>query len=308
MTTQKQTISVVVSAYNEEEKIKECLLSVKFADEIIVVDNQSSDNTAKIARLAGAIVISRPNNAMLNINKNFGFSKASSVWILNLDADERATPQLISEIKKKIGERNGTDGYWIPRKNIIFGKWIEHSIWWPDYQLRLFKNGKGKFAERHVHEPIEVHGKTEKLEESLIHINYTTVSQYLQKLDNIYTENEAEQFIAEGKTIHWVDAIRFPVNDFLKTFFLQKGYKEGLHGLVLSLLQAFYSLIVFAKVWEKQGFKEENSKTFLKDTYKEFEKAFSDITYWFLTVTLDETSQKGKKFFYKLRRKMIKRP
>src|SRR3989344_2582673 len=181
-------ISTVVSAYNEEEKIEECLKSVEnLADEIIFVDNTSHDKTIEIAKRHKAKVFIRPNDpVMLNKNKNYGFSKAAGDWILSLDADERITPVLAKEIKAAVKQKN-IKGFEIPRKNIIFNKWIQHSIWWPDYNLRLFQKN----------------------------------SQFLRKLDTIYTESETENFIKKGDQIHWYDAIRWPASDFLKTFFLE---------------------------------------------------------------------------------------
>src|SRR4030043_2088266 len=157
------SISVVVSAWNEEGKIERCLASAKWANELIVVDNSSIDKTPHVAKKMGATVFTRPNNPMLNINKNFGFEKASSDLILCLDADEQLTPELSGEIQKVIRDSQETVGYWISRKNIIFGKWIEHGLWWPDKQLRLFRQGKGKFPCKHVHEYIEVSGPTGEL-------------------------------------------------------------------------------------------------------------------------------------------------
>ncbi len=190
---------------------------------------------------------------------------------------------------------------------MIFGKWIQHGIWWPDYQLRLFRNGKGKFEEKHVHEMIIVDGQTEKLSEPMTHENYVSVSQYLQKLDTIYTENEAENFIASGKKIHGTDALTFPVRDFLKTFFAQEGYKDGLHGLVLSLLQSCYSLVVFAKIWEKQGFQEYNSPNFLTEVFITAKKLAYETKYWFLTSFINESSNSFQRLTYKIKRKMIQR-
>ena len=246
-------LSVVISAYNEEAMIEDCLKSAKdLADEIIFVDNTSQDRTVEIAKKYTKKVFTRENDpVMLNKNKNFGFTKATGDWILSLDADERLTTELSAEIRNKIRE-NHFSAYEIARKNIIFGKWIQHSIWWPDYNLRLFRQGKGKFPENHVHEKLEVEGEVGKLENPMIHHNYQTVSQFINKLNKTYTESETEHFIKSGKSINWFDAIRWPTNDFLKTFFMQKGYKDGLHGLVLSLFQAFYSLVFFAKVWERK--------------------------------------------------------
>ncbi|KKP94008.1 MAG: Glycosyl transferase family 2 [Parcubacteria group bacterium GW2011_GWA1_36_12] len=297
-------ISTVVSAYNEEEKIEECLKSVEnLADEIIFVDNTSHDKTIEIAKRHKAKVFIRPNDpVMLNKNKNYGFSKAAGDWILSLDADERITPVLAKEIKAAVKQKN-IKGFEIPRKNIIFNKWIQHSIWWPDYNLRLFQKNSGRFPEKHVHEKIEVSGKVAKLENPMTHYNYQTISQFLRKLDTIYTESETENFIKKGDQIHWYDAIRWPASDFLKTFFLERGYKDGLHGLVLSLFQAFYSLVFFAKVWEKkEKFKDLTPDNFLREVSKEFAKVIKDSKYWFNTVMIDELP--AKKLYYKIRRKI----
>lgn len=316
----KIKISVVVSAHNEEQKIRDCLESVGFADEIIVVDSGSKDATVTIAKEYDAKVFKRENNPMLNVNKNFGFSKATGDWVLSLDADERVTPELREEIKEVIENSNGkwkmlaslrsgengkSDivGYWIPRKNIIFGKWIQSDMWWPDYQLRLFRRGKGRFGQKHVHEYIEVDGETKKLREPLVHYNYSSIAQYLYKMDTIYTENEVANLIASDRTITWIEAIRFPLQDFLKTFFARKGYRDGLHGLILSFLQAFYMEIVFLKVWEKQGFPEHNNGDFLDNVYREIMKFKKEFRYWFLTSVIQETKNPLKKFFYRLLRK-----
>ncbi|CAN5172908.1 glycosyltransferase family 2 protein [soil metagenome] len=296
-------LSVVISAYNEEKKIEDCLKSVKFADEIIFVDNTSTDKTVEIAKKYTDKVFTRVNNPMLNVNKNFGFLKASGEWILSLDADERVSSELADEIKKVISGEITAHGYLIPRKNIIFGKWIQNSIWWPDYQLRLFKKEKGKFPGKHVHELVEVVGDVEKLTHPLVHYNYETVSQYLYKLDKIYTENEAENFLAFGKKLHYLDVLRFPVEDFLKTFFLQKGYRDGLHGLVLSLLQSFYAIVVFAKIWEKQGFPEENGRNFLKDVFNEYKNLQRKIMYWFLSSFISESKNIVEKNLLRIKRK-----
>lgn len=295
-------ISVVISAFNEEKNITECMESVKWADEIIVVDNSSLDKTAEIAKKLGASVIKKENNLMLNKNKNFGFTKARNEWILNLDADERASVELHEEIKEKLAESK-VDGYWIPRKNIIFGKWIQHSIWWPDMHLRLFKKGKGVFPEKHVHEHIQVKGEVEELSGSIIHENYQSISQFLYKMDKIYTENEVQNYMNNGKKVGYLDAVRYPAQDFLKTFFYQKGYKDGTHGLVLSILQSFYAFIIFAKIWEKQGFNEEDSVNKLSMLYKESKKIAAEFNYWFLTEIIAEVKNPAKKIYYKILRK-----
>lgn len=296
------TLSVVISAYNEESKIRDCLASVQWADEIIVVDNQSNDSTAEISKTMNAKVITRKNNPMLNINKNEGFNQATSEWILNLDADERITPELENEIKQIIHNDQAQDGYRIPRKNMIFGKWIEHGLWWPDHQLRLFKKGIGKFPCVHVHEYIEITGEVGTLMHPFLHENYQTVSQFIQKMDRIYTENEVENKLKAGYTLRWTDALLFPARDFLNVYYARKGYKDGLHGLVLSLLQACYALVVFAKLWEKKQFPiQEISHRSFQDQVKKIQK---ESNYWFRSRTIDESASPLTKTLSKIQRKV----
>ena len=298
------TISVVVSAFNEEKMIEDCLKSVKdLADEIILIDNTSSDKTVQIAKKYADKIFVQPNNpVMLNTNKNFGFNKASGQWIISLDADERITKDLEKEIQMLVLDQRYT-GYEIPRKNIIFGKWIKHAIWWPDYNLRLFRKGKGNFPLKHVHEKLEVKGNISRLKNPILHYNYQTISQFIKKLDTTYTESEVENFLISGKKIYWHDAIRWPANDFLKTFFLQKGFRDGFHGLVLSIFQAFYSFVFFAKVWERhENFKDLTEDNFLLKTIKEFGKVSSDFKYWVNTSMMEE--KPIKKIYYKIKRRL----
>ncbi len=299
------TISVVLSVYNEENNIKDCLESVKdLADEIIVVDNSSTDNTAAIAKKYTTHVYSQKNDERdIDGLKNFGFKHATSKWTFCIDADERVTPELAAEIKEMVGQESEFSGYWISRKNIIFGKWIQNDMWWPDYQLRLFKTGSGKYTSGKVHRNLEVEGATEKLNSPLTHLNYTYTTQYVEKL-NKYTTIEAEGIISSGYKFNWLDAIRFPVNDFVKTFFLQKGYKDGLHGLVLSMLQAFYMEVVFVKVWEKEGFREYDNENFIDLVMKEFKQSILKAKYWVASVKITETKNPFKKARLKVARKI----
>lgn len=299
-------ISVVISAHNEEKNIRDCIDSVAdFASEIIVIDNDSTDRTAELAEKMDAIVYKQLNDVKkIDIQKNFGFEKATMPWVLSLDADERITPALAAEMIKEISKDSKTAGYWIPRKNIIFGKWIRHSIWWPDYQLRLFRKNKGRFPHATVHLPLEVKGETKHLSEPMEHKSYDTIQGFVNRLNNIYTEVEAESAF-NSKKMHWSDAIRLPVSDFLKTFFLQRGYKDGMHGLVLSMLQAFYMFIVAAKVWEKQGFYERGEKEILKGVEKEFQNVSAEGKYWIFSAYQNETRNPLKKMFYIISKKLI---
>lgn len=300
-------ISVVISAYNEKDLIKDCLESIHgLADEIIIIDNTSQDRTSEIAKKYTSKIFTRPNNLMLNINKNFGFGKATGDWILSLDPDERVEPELKEEILSVVkNSDSGVEGYKIPRKNIIFGKWIQHTGWYPDYQLRLFRRGKGKFAEKHVHEQLTLSGEAGALKAHLLHLNYTSISQFLYKMNQIYTPNEAGNILESEKAVVWQDAIRWPTQEFLKRFFAESGWKDGLHGLVLSLLMAFYHLIVFVHVWEKQGFVEASEKDFFKSATCEFKKTGKDFHYWLDRTQIDNEESTLGKLMLKLKRKIV---
>lgn len=278
-------ISAVVSAFNEEKNIERCLKSLSFANEIIVVDNSSLDKTAEIAKKYTKNIYKQKNNPKeIDIQKNFGFEKSSYEWILSIDGDEEVSKELAQEIKKILNTKpsilSNINGFWIPRKNYMFGKWIkENTGWYPDYQLRLFRKGKGEYKSQHVHEDLSIDGETEKLKEHLIHHNYDSIEQYIKKI-MIYAPNEAENKLENGYLFSYFDAIRFPLADFLNWFFARKGYKDGFHGLMLALMQAFYHFLVFAFIWEKKGFKEYDKEDFLKDTEKEFRRAGKEIIFW----------------------------
>lgn len=301
----KPKISVVISAWNESARIEKTLKAVAgWADELVFIDSGSTDDTPTIARRFTDQVYKRPNHKMLNVNKNFGFSKATGDWILCLDADEQVTPELAVEIQKTTQE--ATDelvGYWISRKNIIFGKWIRHGLWWPDTQLRLFRRGRGRFPEQHVHEYIAVDGKTGVLQEPYIHQNYDSVSQFIRKMDEIYTESEVTNLRTAGYVFSWYDAIRFPVSDFLKIYFAQDGWRDGLHGLVLALLQSAYSLVVFAKLWENQGFPERQPS--VAAIHLEFGARIRELFYWLLTVRMKTSANLLVRLFWKIRRRFF---
>ncbi len=299
----KQTLSVVISAYNEELALGRCLTSVSFADEIIVVDNTSLDQTIKVAKKFTQHIFSRPNQLMLNVNKNYGFAKAKSDWILNLDADEQVTPELAKEIIEKINSRSSEDGFWIKRKNFSFGKWIQHGLWWPDKQVRLFRRGKGLFPCVHIHEYIKIDGLVGELKEPYLHYNYESVHQYLTKIDRAST-SEAISLQDMKYQLSWYDAFRFPFSDFLKVYFAQKGFKDGLHGLVLALFQAFYSFCVFAKAWEMQKFPQRDVGP--KAIEEEMQLRAKEARYWILTMMIEETKNVFTQIIRKVQRKFTR--
>jgi (heptosyl)LPS beta-1,4-glucosyltransferase len=299
----KQTLSVVVSAYNEEKTLTRCLSSVRqLADEIIVVDNESQDTTVGIAKKFTKKIYSQKNILMLNTNKNYGFTQATGDWILNLDADEEIPKDLADEIRSTIQSHPQENGYWIKRKNIIFGKWITHGLWWPDKQIRLFRRGKGMFPCIHIHEYIAVEGTVGELSVPYHHYNYETVHQYLTKIDRAST-SEAQSLKDMDHPLVWYDAIRFPLSDFLKIYFAQHGYKDGLHGLVLALFQAFYSFTVFAKYWEMHKFPEREIA--LHSVLGEMDHGEKDVRYWMYTTKISDSKNSIHKILWKIKRKFM---
>ena len=281
------TLSVAIATFNEEKKIADCLESVKWADEIVIVDEKSSDETVQIAKKFTKKIFSVDHGSnhslgydtMFHKTKQLALDKCTCNWILSLDADERVTPELRDEIKKIIAANQDVSNFQIPRKNMIFGQWLEHTGWYPDYQIRLFRRGTVRWPCKSVHELIQVDGQTGSLKSDLEHFQYTSVEQFIDRL-NRYTTNDANFLIDKGEKVVWSDAISFPADEFLRRFFFWEGYKDGLHGLVLSLLQVVSRLVVFCKMWERQGFSSYSGNNFLKDVELEIEKTISNWNHW----------------------------
>lgn len=294
-------LSVVISAFNEEHQIENCLRSVSFADEIIVVDNSSTDKTAEISKKYATVISQKNDPQAIDLLKNTGIRKASGDWVLLIDADEQVSEDLKREISE-ILKSPKKEGYWIPRKNIIFGKWIEHTGWWPDHQLRLFKKGQGEYKAEHVHEDLRLEGETDKLKNPILHHNYQSISQFLKKMILAYVPNEAEEKIRSGYQFSYLDAIRFPISEFISRYFAREGYKDGFHGLTLSLLMAFYHFLIVAFIWEKKGFTESNISE--RDVYKELKKSGNEINFWLVQSKIKNEKNLFKKLIYKLQYKL----
>jgi glycosyltransferase involved in cell wall biosynthesis len=268
-------ISVVILTKNEEKNIQECIESVPFADEVVVLDDNSDDNTRSIAEKLGAKVFRRTLDDFAT-QRNYALTKASCDWVLFLDADERVSKELGQEIVEAIGKESNFF-YKIPRKNKIFGKYLEHTDWYPDFQFRLFEKGKGTW-DRKVHEQLKTNTDGKELSESLSHNNYQSIQQFIDKNFGKYADYEAELLTSQGYFFKWRDLLVKPTNEFLRRFFASKGYKDGIHGLVASILVSFATFVTYAKIWEKGGFKSVNLN--ISDIGKQFEFLGKDIKYW----------------------------
>lgn len=240
-------VSAVVLTRNEEKNIGPCLETLQWADELLVLDSFSDDATVEIAQGMGAEVHQRA-FANYPLQRNTALQLASKEWVFFVDADERVTPQLAEEIRRVVDEV-GFAGWWVPRKNYIFGKWIRHAGWFPDYQLRLLRRDKARYDERReVHELVDLDGEAGYLESLMIHHNYDTVQQFRVKQD-AYTSYEARMMFENGERARIHNLILQPLRQFRWRYVTLEGYKDGWHGLLLCLLMAYYELVRHKKLW-----------------------------------------------------------
>lgn len=291
LNTVHQTLSVVLATRNEEENIGECLSSVKgIADEIIVADEYSTDKTREIAERYGAQVFEAPHHDIFHVTKEKALKKAKGEWVLQLDADERVTKELATEIKKVINmsnrelltykkrkhaksalferhqrlveERDGKIGkstgevvaFFIPRLNFFLGKPLRHAGVYPDGVIRLVKNGKAHFPQKSVHEQIEVDGEVGWLTSDLEHHDSPTFERYLSRL-NRYTDLKAKEFARDKVSKSVLDFFHYsffkPCFNFLNLYLRHAGFKDGMRGFVWSLFSSLHFPIAYFKYYSK---------------------------------------------------------
>ena len=274
-------ISVVISVVDQEVSLLPRALSsvINIASEIVLVDMTSNDALFELARKFRAKTYKHDLVPFVEVVRNFGISKAQGKWILIMDPDEVVSNDL-SEILKEIIYKKEADYYRLPRKNIIFGKWIKHSRWWPDYNIRFFKKGYVSWDEV-IHSIPMTKGRGFDLEEkesnAIVHYHYQSVDQYIDRM-NRYTSVQAESLVKKGYKFDWRDLIKKPSGEFLSRYFQGEGYKDGLHGLVLAGLQGFSEFVVYLKVWQLNKFKDTDSD--LKKTIRVMKDSESDFHYW----------------------------
>lgn len=251
-------LSVVTITKNEAGNIRRCMESVKWADEIVVVDDSSQDDTVRIAREYTGKVYDKKMEGF-GEQKQFAVEKATGEWILVLDADEELPPALQEEIKSLLASAQAFDGYRIWRKTFYLGKWIRHCGWYVPI-LRLFKRGKGRFDLRYVHEDIILEGRLGELKNPMHHYSYTDIAQHVRKLDK-FTSYDAKEFFRQGVRIRpgnmlWYFGIKPPLI-FIRKFIFMGGFLDGFEGLVISAFTALAVFLNYAKVWELQNQGEE---------------------------------------------------
>ena len=242
------SLSVILITKNEEANLKECLESVSFANEIIVVDSQSSDKTQEIAKSFGAKLEITTDWPGFGPQKNRALNLATQEWVLSIDADERVTPELKKEILAVISSKESANCYAIPRSSWYCGRFMKHSGWYPDYVDRLFKRGTAKFSEHLVHERLLPSGSVGQLQNHFLHYSFKDFSQVLKKID-AYSTASAEQAYLKGKRSSVGKAVGHGLWAFFRTYVLRLGFLDGAQGLALAISNAEGTYYRYIKIW-----------------------------------------------------------
>jgi len=240
------SLSVILITKNEADNIRDCLQSVSWADEIIVVDSGSTDDTASIAREMGAQVYVHPDWPGFGPQKNRALGYAGKDWVFSIDADERVTPELRAELEQSMNEASA-DGYYCPRLSQFCGKFVHHSGWYPDYVLRLFKRGTGRFSDSLVHESVLLTGSTSKLKNPLLHYSYLTVSDVERKVEH-YSSAAAQQMFEAGKRASWLRATLSAGWAFVRTYIVRLGVLDGGAGWNIARMNARTTYLKYRKL------------------------------------------------------------
>jgi len=241
-------VTAVIAAHDESANIEACIASVDWATEVIVVENDSIDDTIDRARGAGATVIS-PKFTTIGAARNNAIQRAKTQWVLVVDADERCTPELAAEITQLVEKSTSHSAFRVPRRNFFLGKEIRHGGWGSDRPIRFFRR-ELRYNASLVHEHVEVTGETGELRNALLHYTYTSLDQYFEKF-NRYSRWWAEQNHARGRQGSAAAVVFKPPARFVSMYLLRGGFLDGAHGLVLACLAAASVMAKYARLWEK---------------------------------------------------------
>ena len=242
-------LSVIIITKNESANIRDCLESVAWAGEIIIVDSGSTDETVEICKGFGAQVYVHDWPGF-GAQKNRALNYVSKDWVLSLDADERVTPTLRTEIESVL-QNPLADGYQIPRLSSFCGRFMRHSGWYPDYVLRLFRRAKGSFSDVLVHESVLLQGSVIRLKQPLLHYSYRNFEDVLSKLNN-YSSAASIMLQRKGKKGSLIQAVLHGLWAFIRTYFLRAGFLDGQEGFMLAVVNAENSYYRYIKLWLKQ--------------------------------------------------------
>ena len=243
-------LSVYVIAYNDEPNMRACLESVSgWADELIVVDSHSTDRTAAIAREFTDKVYQVEFNGFGRL-RNEAVAMAAHDWVFSLDSDERMTPELKEEIRQLFERGPAADAYFVPRKNCFLGRWIKYCGWYPDYrQPQLFRKSRFRYRQELVHESFDCDGPVGYLTQPALQFPFRDIDHYIAKQDR-YSELMARRMVEQGRRFSPPQLVIRPLGAFLKMYVLRAGFLDGMPGLILSGLYAYYTFMKYAKMWE----------------------------------------------------------
>lgn len=244
-------VSVNIICRNEEKNIEDCLKSVLWADEIIVVDGESTDKTVEIAKKYTDKVFINKWEGFAN-QRNFALGKSTGDWVLVLDADERCSPELKEEILSTLSSNNlNFNGFKLPRRNFFLGKWIKYGGWYPGYQFRLFKRECTSVSDRLVHEGYEIEGEIGTMKSDILHYTVQSVSGFMHKV-NGYSSLQAEEK-SKRRVVKFRDILFRPLAAFYIQFLIRGGFRDGIHGLMVANFDVITNMLTYMKIWELQN-------------------------------------------------------
>jgi len=248
----RQTIAAVIIAKNEEKRIIACLESVRWCDEIIVVDDMSSDDTYTICRRFKARVVAHPLNEDYAMQRNIGTDNAGSDWVLQLDADERMSPELKKDIKKILSGNNSVVAYGLYRKNYFLGKFMRYGGWY-ERQVKLFKKGKARYSGS-IHEQLNIDGRIGELKSHLEHYPFSSISEFIQR--QLYYAGIEARLLYQDRGRIGLKEVRHhifikPAKLFLKLYIKKHGFRDGMHGFIFSVLNAWRHFAIWSLYWNK---------------------------------------------------------
>ncbi|MFC1631544.1 glycosyltransferase family 2 protein [Candidatus Omnitrophota bacterium] len=242
------TVSIAIICQDNQDLIIDCLESAKWADEIIVFDAGSKDQTLEIARRYTSKIYQHAVERHLNEQWNRAINYATSEWVFILSTDQRISPQLRDEIKQIIQQKEAKTGYFAPMENYFLGQWIRHCGWYPDYNVTLFKRGRAVYSDKEGG-LLQVDGECGHLKNRVVHYSHRDLTHTIGKINMISTR-DAEHFMIERPTFKERFVLTKALRNFKKTYWKQKGYKDGMHGLAFCITFSFYKLLIYSKYWQ----------------------------------------------------------
>lgn len=243
-------LSATIICRDEVEKIRGALESVRFCDEVVVVDSGSTDGTLAVCRELADVVVERDWPGYV-AQQNFALAQARGEWVLSIDADERVTPELAREIRSTLDGNPAVDGYRISRHVHYLGRWIDHGGWYPERRLRLLRRLKGRWAGVDPHYDAVVEGTVGELRGDIVHYTYDDLEDHVRTL-NRFSSILAREHEAAGRRFSWLALLLRPPLEFLKKYVLKRGFLDGPQGFLVASLSAVYVFLKLAKLWERQ--------------------------------------------------------